>query len=376
MRLWAGPPTAMSGSSDQAIRSSLETTRHRDIDDVRLRLDDWLGDHGGGRVGHIAAPAASGASSELFLVDLEGATGVRLRRCVLRLIGDHAVYPHVDPEMQYLCQRALNERSSAPVPKALAFESDPAAIGAAFILMERAEGGGAPDWPSYVQEGWIHDLDEKSREILWRNAIAAIAQVHGSDVAGLDSRRLGLPVPGEAPLDRLVAYWRRYLDVVSGEGTYPALDHAVAWLEREKPAMPPVTRLLWGDASLRNMLFKGLEPSALLDLEFAHIGVPHFDIAFFAMMDRVMAEAYGGVPRLTGFWGEDRTFDEYERLTGIAISHRPYFCRMAVIYMALANTRVFQRLAAEGRMPWDEVGRNPPLRFLARMFELPDPAAQ
>jgi aminoglycoside phosphotransferase (APT) family kinase protein len=365
----------MSDSSEKAIRSSLETTRHRHMETVAVGLAQWLDRNGGGQVVRISTPASSGASSELFLIDLMDAAiaGPGLRPAVLRMIGEHAVYPHVDPEMQFLAQAMLNERSSAPVPRALAFESDPAAIGAAFILMERAEGRGAPDLPSYVKEGWIRDLDATDREALWRNAITAIAAVHTTDLSGRDIARLDLPTAGEESIDRLVAYWRLYRDVVSVDRSYAAIDHAVSWLERHKPALDTGPCMVWGDASLRNMLFRGLEPIALLDLEFAHVGVPHFDIAFFVMMDRVMAEAYAGVPRLSGFWDEARTFDAYEHLSGIKILHRDYFCRMAVTYMALANTRVFQRLAAEDRIDAIEVGRNPPLRFLAKLFGLDDP---
>ena len=204
---------------------------------------------------------------------------------------------------------------------------------------------------------------------MWRNSIALIADVHATDISGVDIARLSLRGAGASQIERLADYWRLYLDVVRQEGDYPALERSVAWLQSERPEIdePPV--FVWGDASLRNMLFDRLEPVAALDLEFAHIGVRAFDVAFFVMMDRVMAEAYAGVPRLTGFWDEADTFENYEELTGQPIRHRDYFCRMAVTYMALANTRVFQRLAREGKMPVEDVGRNAPLRFLARMFD-------
>ena len=54
---------------------------------------------------------------------------------------------------------------------------------------------------------------------------------------------------------------------------------------------------MWGDASLRNMLFDGLRPVALMDFEFAHVGLCDFDIVFYALMDPVMARGFaGGVP--------------------------------------------------------------------------------
>lgn len=366
----------MSDSDDANIQSSLQTTRHRDVEDIRRRMDSWLGAHGGGRVASITAPTASGASSELFLIDLQDApiAGDGLRRTVMRLIGEHAVYPHVDQERQFICQRLMAERSPAPAPRALACELDAAAIGAPFIMMDRADGRGAPDWPSYVREGWIRDLDDDSRFTLWINAIRAIAEAHATDLTDVDVQRLYLPGGGADGVARLVDYWKLYLSVVREQGDYPALEASLAYLEREKPQSPNPERLVWGDASLRNMLFDGLQPVALLDLEFAHVGPPEFDIAFFAMMDRVMAEGYAGLPRLTGFCNEARTYEEYERASGLTFGHRDYFQRMAVTYMSLANTRVYQRLAAEGRMDWADVGRNPPLRFLAQMFDL-DPDA-
>ena len=49
--------------------------------------------------------------------------------------------------------------------------------------------------------------------------------------------------------------------------------------------------------------------------------------------------------------------------------------QLSVEINTLANTRVFQRLAAEDRIDAIEVGRNPPLRFLAKLFGLDDPAS-
>ena len=177
-------------------------------------------------------------------------------------------------------------------------------------------------------------------------------------------------------LDQSLAYWRRYLELVSAGGRYPALETSVAWLERERPEGEFTPRLVWGDASLRNMLFDGLRPCALLDFEFAHVGIYAFDIAFYAMMDYVMAEGFArGAPRLSGFLGVQETLDEYERITGWPVPSREYFLRMALTYMSLATTRVFQRLAREGRVPPETVAANPPLTILGKVLSsgrLPD----
>jgi hypothetical protein len=41
---------------------------------------------------------------------------------------------------------------------------------------------------------------------------------------------------------------------------------------------------------------------------------------------------------------------------------------MAVTYMSLATTRVFQRLARQGRVPPELVAANPPLTILGRIL--------
>ena len=360
----------MSTSTDRdaAIRSSLEKPRLQSPEVIAGRLADWLARRGLGSVVDVSVPAASGASSELYFVRIAGDDGVTRAR-VLRIIGTNVAYPMVDPEMQYLCQLAINERSAAPIPAPIVFEPDPAILGAPFLLMEMVKGEGAPDYPSYVVQGWIHDLHDSGRRLLWNRCVEQVALVHATDLDGVDRGRMALAIPGQSAIERLVAYWRVYSDVVHKEGDYPAIARSVAILENNMPALDENPVMLWGDASLRNILFRDARPVALLDFEFSHIGPHQFDIAFFAMMDRVMAEAYAGVPRLSGFPNEQATFEFYEKITGRRVSHRDYFCRMAVTYMALANTRVYQRLAREGKLDLAEVGRNPPLLYLAAMPE-------
>jgi aminoglycoside phosphotransferase (APT) family kinase protein len=367
-------PGTVTPAAESAIRASLETSRHRDLAEIQRRLTDWLAARwSGASVSRIAVPETSGASSELFFVTLVGTPfkGGAVTEGVLRLSPAYPVYPFVDLGLQLRCMQAAATRSPAPVPQAYAHEADAAAIGAPFLLMERKSGRGAPDWPSYVREGWIKELEPREQRQLWLNGAAAVAAVHATDLSGGILAGAELPTPGSTLLDQSLAYWRRYLELVAPRAHNPILEQAVAWLERERPrdfAVPPV--LVWGDASLRNMLFDGLTPSGLMDFEFAHVGLYPFDIAFYALMDYVMAEGFGeGTPRLPGFLGVMATLDYYQELTGRPVPARKYFLRMAVTYMSLATTRVFQRLAAEGRLPESAIVRNPPVRILTEIFE-------
>jgi aminoglycoside phosphotransferase (APT) family kinase protein len=375
---------ARNGGADEArertIRASLETTLHRDPVQVSLLLDRWL--HArwpGARTTGMAVPGGSGASSELFFVGIAGAPFApndASCEAVLRLAPAYPVYPVVDLGLQAECMRAAVQRSLAPVPEVYAVETDERHLGAAFLLMQRMHGRGAPDWPSYVLEGWIRELPGSDQRRLWFNGVEAIAAVHATDIAGAGLVSARLAASGDSPLARMLDYWRRFLSLVREGGDYRALEHAVAWLERECPELSEDEGLVWGDASLRNMLFDGLRPAALMDFEFAHVGLRAFDIVFYALMDHVMARGFaGGAPRLPGFAGIGETLDYYESLTGRRVQSRDYMLRMALTYMSLATTRVCQRLAAQGQISPADVALNPPLRLLGEAFDggtLPD----
>lgn len=360
--------SAARATDEGVIRTTLDTTHHRDPALIAARLTQWLATRSpGGRVETIEAPLRSGASSELFFVTLSGVEleGRVAAEAVLRLAPAYAVYPHVDLAAQFRCMDLVARRSPAPVPRVYFCETNASMLGAPFLLMERCHGRGAPDWPSYVREGWLHDLAPAEQAVLWRNSVETLAAVHRTELGPQDVADLGLPFGGATLLDQSLCYWQRYLELDSQGGRYPALEKSIEWLADERPDADFAPTLVWGDASLRNMLFEGLEPCALMDFEFAHVGIHAFDVAFFALMDYVMAEGFaGGAPRLPGFAGVQETLDLYERASGRAVICREYFLRMALTYMALATTRVYQRLAHQKRVPQELVAENPPLRLL------------
>ena len=117
------------------------------------------------------------------------------------------------------------------------------------------------------------------------------------------------------------------------------------------------------------MLFADLSPCALLDFEFAHFGIPAFDVVFYVMMDYAMAQGFAeGSARLPGFLGLADTVAYYEAHTGRPVPAPEYLLHMAITYTSLATTRVFQRLHAQDRIPGNLVGENPPLRILRELL--------
>lgn len=353
------------------MRSALGAKTSRDATALGAALDAWLAVHfPGAHAGPLSVPGASGASSELFFLRLRGGAFGEAAEAVLRLAPSHPVYPWVDLAVQADCMRLAVNQTRVSVPRIIGVESTCDVLGSPFLLMERLVGRGAPDWPNYVLEGWLHDLPRAEQRALWLAGVESIAALHGCSPPVDSLAHARLPEVGDTPLDRMLAYWQRFLALVHEGGDYPLLAECVDWLVRERPALPVEEGLVWGDASLRNMLFEGARPVGLMDFEFAHLGLSIFDIGFYAIMDHIMAEGFAaGAPRLPGFPGVAETLDYYASLTGRPVPARDYLLRMALTYSALATTRVYQRLAMQGRVDPAMVSRNPPLMLLGRLAD-------
>lgn len=306
-----------------------------------------------------------GASSDLFLVEIVGGSGVQ--RVAVRFEPTYAVYPVVDLELQYVVTLAASEHSSAPVPRPLWYEPDPAWLGAPFIVSEAAPGVVGGD----IVGSWAEKLAPFEQQKLWERSIEALAALHACDIDAAGIRHRTLPTDGATALDRALAYWQRYLAFVSEGDEFPLLEHAVDRLCAERPAVTLPDTLVWGDARLGNMLFVGTTPSALLDFEFCHVGLREFDVAFFSIFDTILAKHFLGTSRLPGYLDHDETIDHYEAVAGCTIAHRDYFTLMACTYSALATTRVLQGRAAAGYVDPAFVHRHGPMVALAEQLGAP-----
>jgi hypothetical protein len=116
-------------------------------------------------------------------------------------------------------------------------------------------------------------------------------------------------------------------------------------------------------------------PNALVDFEFAHVGLREFDVAFFSFVDKVISEYFNGVPRLEGLLGHAETLDYYESIANSTIRDRYYFTVMASTYNCLAVTRVLQGRAAQGFVPDSFVRTHGPMNALADLLGVSRPAA-
>lgn len=357
----------------KTLDAAVATLSLADTTALRDSLEKWCAARWpGATLDRVRGKAASGASSELLFLELRGREGRGSETLVLRLASRWPVYPLEDLERQgrslHVVARGLPSSLQVPRIKAVETRSLPG-LERPFLVMSCVEGRPAPDQPSYVREGWLSELGDRERESLWLGGIEAMAAVHACPLTAGEATALRLPVPGDGPLQRLLNYWSLFLNHVEQHGQYPVLRSTVSWLHQHAPDRVNAPCMVWGDASLRNMLFEGLSPRVLLDFEFAHVGLRELDVAFYPLMDFVMAEGFAdGTPRLGGFSGLSDSMDHYQSLSGQPIHHRDYFLRMALSYMALSTTRVYQRLALRRDIPPEAVAHNPPLRLLEEVM--------
>jgi len=103
--------------------------------------------------------------------------------------------------------------------------------------------------------------------------------VHGIEpsAAGLSAAKQGLSTQRhiEILLDRFEDQWHRRRAAESA-----VLAAAFAWMRTAMPQEPIALRIVHGDCSLRNLMFEGDRPTALLDWETWHLGDPAEDLAY------------------------------------------------------------------------------------------------
>lgn len=129
---------------------------------------------------------------------------------------------------------------------------------------------------------------------------AALARIHQTPIEGLALPSPPSTPPGGDPVDSALEFQAATLRALPGRR--PALAYALGWLERNRPAKSERT-LVHGDFRVGNFLVDKAGLSAVLDWEFAHLGSPLEDVAWFCLRDwrfgHLKRGAGGLVPRKT-----------------------------------------------------------------------------
>ncbi len=250
--------------------------------------------------------ASGGNRRQSWAVDVRTADG-NIHEYFLRH-DPRAVVVGVEPHT--IDREADVYRAIAPIPVlAPRLIADNKALRA--ILTERAHG---------IAE-FRHSTDSVAKQAVTTAFMTNLAALHR-----YDARQIDLDGGGNGRIidhvKRDVAIWRTMYEEVGKPD--PLLDLAFGWLDANMPNPDGPVVLVHGDAGPGNFLFDHDQLTALIDWEFAHLGDPLEDIAWFSK--RCVMEP---VPDYFG------ALEIYERAAGQAID------RMRLRYhRVLVSTRV------------------------------------
>ncbi len=331
-----------------------ETPWRRDPSELTGRLTDWVvtafGE--GSIVTNVVAPD-NGMSSEscLFDVTLDGVTTQYVARM--------APLPHVIPvfesydiELQAKAMNVVHANTNVPVPEVTHVELDPAVLDTPFLVMKRLPGGAPTDMPPYVFGGWVIDLSDDERELMQRNAVQTLVDLHELRPDNTDLAFLARPDKGESALDQHLGHERGYYEWARGDIHYPLIERTFEWLEANRPTLVNPTVLNWGDARIGNMLWQGPTPTAVLDWEMACLGPAEVDLAWMIFLHAFfqnMAETYG-MPGLPDFMRRSDMAALYTEMSGRSVEALEWFEVFAALRFATVSVRTTTRGVAYGQM--------------------------
>lgn len=313
------------------------------------------------RVTGLRKPGA-GMSSDTHLFTIHwNENGERQQDAVLRCAPRaEGPFPEYDLAMQFGIMKQLGLHTRVPVPEVLWQENDPGWLGVPFLTMKAVRGEPPLDWPSYHASGFYAELPEARRRLLWKNTVAALAELHAADwrAIGLDFVPGGRP--GDDPQRHALQYWRRYLDEwIKEDRKIPiaVYDEAIDWLEKNQPECPR-TSLVWGDAKLGNVLYRvdSAEVAAVIDWEIAMIGNPEVDLASLRISD-LRAQQSAGICQ-AGTPSESELIALYEQATGRKFRDYRYALLYSAFWRGSVSLKVMRRMRAQGQAISDETLTN------------------
>jgi aminoglycoside phosphotransferase (APT) family kinase protein len=313
-------------------------------------------------------PAGSGFSNVTLFTDLtwSDGDGEHHNELVLRAQPPAGgLFPDYDLRLQYDVMACLSH-TTIPVPKLAWFIDDPNVFGAPCYLMHRVHGEVASGFrPGFHGHGLFFNASIERRRAMWFAAIDVMASLHALDLralklpSSLEPERAG----GEAILNTLHRI-ERHLDSASAD--LPVLREALAILRSSIPA-DAATALCWGDPRPGNIIYRGGKVAAVLDWELAHVGPPEGDLAYFLLVDDVVAEL-NDVPRLPGLPKASETIAYYEAATSRPVKDIGFHSILQALKMAAMLVMTVQLSPPELKFPPEYLTNNVPTRRLAALL--------
>ena len=328
------------------------TTSARDLDDLTRRLATWLADRLGSDalpdIVGLSRPQAGGMSSSSVLFDAQWQVNGRPDRgsYVVRMApepGSLPVFETYDLATQFAVMSEVAAHTDVPVPPLAWLETDASVLGTPFFVMQRVDGRIPEDNPPYVFVGWLFDATPQERLRLAHNTVDIIARIHALPDPADRFPALAPPSAGSALQRQFEAdrAWYRWALVDDGY-RIPLLERAFGWLAERWPATSGPDVLCWGDARPGNIIYRGLDPAAVLDWEMATVGPRELDVAWIIFTHRFFQDIATrfGQPGLPDHLRRDDVVAHYQRLTGHTLHDLEWY----LIYSALRHGIVMARI--------------------------------
>ncbi len=310
------------------------------------RLARWLAARDGGEivVDEVEHPSVGYSSVTRMVRARSERDGQSTRtHLVVRMPPTAGTFEDYDLTVQHAAQLAA-AGAGVPIAAPLQTETDPAWLGATFTVMPRVDGHIIGEAPPF--DDWLAGLGPAAQAELHEHLLQSLVAIHGADVdqAIVD----GVPVRDDAAE---LAYWEHYLEWSSGGDPVPELVEALAWCRAHAPLRTDAPRALrWGDVRLGNIVFgDDLQPRAILDWDMAAIGAPEHDIAWFTMLDFVIATVAG--QRVAGFPERSDLIARYEQLAGRSLVHFDWYETFALVRSTAILARIGYLMRADGQQP-------------------------
>ena len=319
-----------------------------DLQKIRANLQDWLAarlpDSTNLVLDEPKFPEESGESSVTLLLTGQCAEAQARFVCRMRPPASQVFDSH-DLQLQYRLMEIAAE-AGVPVPALLGYEPDASLVGSDFYIMEYIDGQIPTDNPPYAFGSWVTQLKDSERARMWRNGIAAMAGVHRIDIQRYDLPTLPASSPDASPVQHEVEKFEALVTPGLAATLQPQLLDAFEYIKANLPADGP-RRLCWGDSRPGNVIWRDLQPVALIDWEMASLADPLMDVSWWFWIDYVNsvglgAERPGGLPAL------EQVYEQWHELTGLPVTHGDFYDLFSVVRYAIILERKFDAMQALG----------------------------